>query len=456
MEQLSTDQKKEILKSNNLEKPIQQAKVLNSKLRVLTEYQTKEELNDEDGWREVKTYFATIFGEEKATRVLEFVQAPLKSVDLTNSILADLYRVFTPKDGYWKVRTTSDRNGEEIQKFAVYTKQKLEELYKKVLKDTPSLAVVLDFKENGEPNLIPIGPDRLLGGALHTNGQYKYIIFEHSEDKVAFYDAYEYSVFDVIGGEYFYNEQESNTHTIGYCPSHQVTWNVLNSKDNYRRQTPLTSALAKIYEWLFFDIYKYISDHYGAMPITERIVDKCSNPNCEDGFETVVRTDDDDLEHELRIPCKACSNKTLIGPLADIMHEKSDDPREDSMGKFAFINMPIDVLNYQSEQQEQREYYIKLKTVGVNNLKNQAVNELQVQGSFETQRQVLRNLAEDLEKTYKWLLETYIKSVNGPEAETNIDASWGTEWYIQKPGEALEEIKTAKEIGLPGGEVDEL
>ncbi|GAF92159.1 unnamed protein product, partial [marine sediment metagenome] len=255
---------------------------------------------------------------------------PLTVVDLSDSLLNELYKVLKPKNGYWDVIGTKINNIDEIKDFAVDARIWLEKQYKKTIKNQPSLTVVVDFDVENEPKLIAVDSDRIIDAKLDPDGQYQYIIFQHSTTiengqqvvRVAFYDNERYDVYKEVGNSYILEEELSNEHNIGYCPAHSISWEALTSTGNYRRKGPLTSVISKLQEWQFFDLYKFISDHYGSMPITERIVDGCTNLKCENGWEKVmVESNEPDVKsQEARVKCHVCSSKKAIGPLTDIKH----------------------------------------------------------------------------------------------------------------------------------------
>jgi hypothetical protein len=89
---LSESQIKEILQNPKLKNEINEGSKYESRLRVFTEPKSENELKNEAGWKEITGFLDKIFSTERSERIKRFITYPLSSVDITESILTDLYK----------------------------------------------------------------------------------------------------------------------------------------------------------------------------------------------------------------------------------------------------------------------------------------------------------------------------------------------------------------------------
>lgn len=465
---LSEPQIKEILKKPKLKKLIEKGKLYESELRVFTEPKTKREIIEEKGWEEVIMYFNSIFSAERSKRVQDFINYPLSSVDVTESILTELYKVFEARNTFFDIETINGGSSEKL-------KETIQELNivdwiknkgKEVLKNQPNTIVVIDKDENGNPYLLPIGLDRLIDCSVNDDSTLNYIAFHHSTTKndrgeevrrVSFYDAQYYRVYIEKGGEY--TREKNEEHKAGICPARMFLSDRYNSQDIFNRRIPLTTSISKIKEWQYFDIYKFYVDHYGPFPVIEKLADVCDDSSCENGTiresYTVIKNGDEVQEY-IELDCPTCSNKFQMGPgvLTELPpRDSKDDP--DYAGVFKMITPDTSNLKYLQDKLDSIERYIKLKTVGVDNiLQNEAINELQVEGNFESKQNALLKIKTNLDELYKWIVTAIYKIELGSDSKVNVYANFGTEFYLLSDTELLKRYELAKNAGLPSEELD--
>jgi hypothetical protein len=463
------NQIKEILKNPKREKEIARAKKTESLLRVFTEPKDRDEAKSEIGFQEFIRFIDKNFNAQRAERIKDFFLFPLSAVDISESILNDLYKVFDARNSFFDFKIDKKEGGEKIDQVIkeMNPVKWITEYGKKVLKNQPNLIVVIDKDKDGNPYLLPISTERLIDCSVKTDGSLDYVSFVHSIEKkdevevkrISFYDSEKYYVFIENDGEYTLDEELTNSHDAGVCPARMFLNDQLNSKDCFNRRIPFSSSLSKMMEWQYFDAYKFYADHYASFPVIERIEDKCEVEGCHSGiieYEEAVISDGDKVFHTKFKDCPACAKKDMIGPGIVVnlpAKDTKDDP--DSAGVFRMISPETTSLKYLQDKLDSIENNIKQKTSGVENIiTKEAINEKQAQGSFESRQNVLLKIKTNLDDLYKWIVTTTSKLMLDENIEVTINASFGTEFYLQSDTELQERYKTGKDAGLPVEELD--
>ena len=111
-----------------------------------------------------------------------------------------------------------------------------------------------------------------------------------------------------------------------------------------------------------------------------------------------------------------------------------------------------DKLKYTPEKLDELELEIRYKTVGISDLLDtQAVNEIQAKGSFASMDNILLRTKEELDFIYSWIIQT-VGHLLYPEAMIQVEANFGTEWYLISEEQLQMRFENAKKIGLPKSE----
>lgn len=449
---------------------IKSAKLHESALRVFTENLEEEELINEFYWQNFNNKLKTRV-EKKYARVCEFIRFPLPITQITDSILNDYYEVYEGKNRFFKINSNKD-----IERLNKWTKDFdlenwIEKESKDVFKNKPCSFVVVDRNEKGEPYLLNIDSNRLIDASIiDEDGNCGYIIFIHSVEKdetnsdnnITYYSVYDsesYRVFKKPNSSDTYEIVINQKHSLGYCPARTFIKTKSNSKNPFKRKVAFTQSISSLEDWTIFDIFRNYTDHYAPFPVTEAPVKKCPNTKCRDGKvseEEVINR----ATGESRIKwsdCTACNggkdNSTLVGPGTHIgIKLHSDKDKEDGSGKFKMHFPETDKMKFIPEKLDDLELEIRYKTVGVSNvLNNEAVNELQVKGSFVSMDSVLLRVKRELDNLYKWICETVGKLIY-KNSVINVEANFGTEFYLVSEEKLQERFENAKRIGLPKSE----
>lgn len=463
---------KEFLKKPKNSNLIKKGKDYQSRLRMYTEALSEEQLKKENAFTEFDKFLQKVLSEKKHSRIKDFIRYPLTSVDISESIMTEIYKVFDASNSYFNYDTGKDTEG-KIDK--VIRDNKVIEFIKhngkEVLKNKPNSVVVIDKDKEKNPYLLLVENERIVDFNLTEEGKFEYISFIHSitekeengktieEIRIAFYCDEFYRVF-LKKDDDFIKEIE-NAHKIGYCPCRFFIEDEITPNDCFSKKIPLTSVLSKLEDWQIFDIYKFYTDHYAPFPVIEKGEEKCSNDSCKGGMITVEDTyyeDDIRKTREIFKDCPVCKDKKITGPGTIISvpaRLDKEDPTE--AGLFRFISPDITSLKYLGEKLTELEDYIFMKSVGTNDLLDtEAVNKLQVKGSFETKKSVLLKIKPNFDNLYKWILETLNKVTNGPNSTISVACDFGTEFHLVSEEEMQKRYDNAKKIGLPEAEIDTL
>ena len=442
-----------------------------SRLRLFTEPKFKKDAEAEEAFKEFKASLNKTIGLDKSARIQNFIEYPLSVVSITNSLTKDLYKVFDAGNSFFGVEATNKDAGDKIKKIIDESDpvKWIETVGKKVLKNKPNTAVVVDKDEDGKPYMLAVYNDRIVDISISEDGfSCDYIIFKHSEvinkdteEKEIRYSAYsDEAYFVVLQINDRYEIETESSHDIGYCPARMFIKNPLNSDNEFTRESQLINQYSKIVEYQKFDVFKFYTDHYAPFPVTEMVRPTCGNDNCSNGFIekiTPYKADGETKELKEYVECGTCAESANIKIGAKIL---IDPPRGDgdktAAGIFRMISNDIENLKYLGEKQDKIAEEIKLRVVGQDNsVQKEAVNEMQVKGGVQSKENVLLDTKENMDGVYTWIAETISKSVNKNKSIV-INSNFGTEWYLMSEDDLQRRYDNAKKIGLPAYEIEQI
>lgn len=455
----------EILKNPKNKAKIKKALYYEKELRLYTEAQDEGELQNDEAFLALCAKIKKRLPNKAYNRVLDFIEYPLGAIDLTNSLLVKLYKVFQAKNTFFSHEIDSEQKNklfkDIIRELDVH--QFIIENGKEVLKNKPNTIIVVDKSKEGKPYLVTVETDRLIDADVKENGTMTYIAFNHSttEDgnkRIAFYDTEKYNVYLFDVQKQTYTLETSVEHKIGYCPARCFIKTPLNSKNYYKRETPIGTSVGKIREWQLFSVYKYYAEHYASFPVVEKMKGRCSNDECNGGFiphPNGTWFEDGNRRELPPIACPVCSKADSVGVGTVINIRPKQNDEDNGKGIFRFIAPEITGVKYLSEKLEKLEIETELKTVGQNNeVLTEAVNETQVKGSFQSREAVLLDLKELFEEIYIWISETSARAYFLGDVQIIVFANLGTEFYLVSEDDLQKRFEYAKKIGLPESEVD--
>lgn len=457
---------KEVLKTPNSKHEIEEAKAEESQMRVFTEVLRQNGVNKEQ-------YFQLLMrtmserAEKKFDRVSQFFRFPLPVVEITDSILSDYYKVFDGKNRYFNV--SSSRQIPILKDWIKETKPSLwiEKHAHKVFKNSPNSFVVVDADKNGMPYLVYVDSERLIDAKFKdSEGHLEYIAFVHSQNNedgilktlYSVYDDENYYVFEKDHDKDEYKTVKTVAHGLGFCPAKSFIRTATETDNLFKRRVAFSSALSKLEDWTMFDVFRNYVDYYAPFPITEAPVKKCANSECHDGKIPEETIDPDNRNNTVTNwrTCPVCDggqDGAQIFPGTHIgIKVQSDKSINDGSGVFKMIFPDTDKMEYVPKKLDDLELEIKHKTVGVNSIVNaEAVNEMQMQGSFASMESVLLRTKTELDVLYKWIVETVGKVIYG-DISFSVEANFGTEFYLASEEDLQRRFANAKKIGLPAEE----
>jgi hypothetical protein len=456
----------DLIKNPPKKNEIEQGKIYESRLRVLTESKFENDLKSETGFKKFKKTLESRLKSHKAERIENFFSYPLPVVNLSTSVLKELYKVFDAGNSFFNVEFMNAQQKKSIEPILMQTdivKWIIDE-GKEVLRNEPNKIVVIDKDEKGNPYILDIDSERLIDFKIKEDAELEYVIFVHSIEeenntkiiKYAVYDDMKYSVVECKNDTF--TMLSENAHNLEYCPARFFICEELNSNSEFSRNIPLAKAISKLEEWQCFDTFKHYVDYYAPFPVMEAPESNCSVENCVSGhIHTPQDYEEDGILKTRTIisDCPACSKKDLIGPGTVIRipaKQEKDDPTE--AGVFKMISNSVENLNYLKEKLSGIEDYIFNNVVGIDKtIQKQSVNELQMKGSYDTKENVLLSIKSEFDNLYIWIVKTISKLVV-KGVEMNVSANFGTEFYLLTESDLQDRFENAKKIGLPEIEVD--
>lgn len=456
----------EILTNPTNKKNIKSVKDQESQLRVFTEEMSKDELISESYWN---TLMATMKArsDKKFDRVIQFARFPLPIVQMSDSILNDFFKMFDGKNRYFDVE--ADRDVQRLDDWIANFKPVhwIENKARQVFKNKPNSFVVIDQDQMGNPYLVFVDSERLVDAKFKDNrGHLEYIAFIHSQKQHETKSGVITTLFSVYDDTTFYVYSKDSdadnfvevskvSHGVGYCPARSFISSPSNSQNPFKRRVAFSSALSKMEDWTIFDVFRNYVDHYAPFPVTEAPQRKCPNAECQNGkvSEEVVTDVREGTTKLVWSDCQACGGADHgqhIYPGTHIgIKVQSDKSMNDGSGVFKMIFPDVDKLKYVPEKLDDIEVEVRLKTVGINNLMdNEAFNEMQVKGSFASMESILLRSKMEMDVLYKWIVGT-VGRLLYRDLNANIEANFGTEFYLVSEEDLQKRYKEAKEIGLP-------
>jgi hypothetical protein len=370
--------------------------------------------------------------------------------------MQDVYAVFDSRNASFDVQYPSDRLKEvATQTFSnLNIRHWIENKGKDVLKCMPNSLAVVDINDQGEPILILVPNRKLLGYEFKKCGAFDYVVFEHSHGegwtRIAVYDDEYYRVILKTDSGNYTLEVE-NAHNLGYCPARYFYDKPLNNKYEFDGSVPLSNTIGVMSQWQLMETYIYYADHYSSFPAMEYADNECAVEGCNNGTiagEPILNDVNEVISHTLPKECPNCAKKGLIGPGTAVGIEVSEDSDiQDTRGVLRFVAPDVSSLEYAVGKQEERENFIKLNTVGYNNVvAREAVNEQQIRFLAESRSQPLREVSTHLTDLYVWLYQTVMNVIY--DTSININASFGTEFLVLSEKDLMMLIQEAKKAGV--------
>lgn len=255
-------------------------------------------------------------------------------------------------------------------------------------------------------------------------------------------------------------------HEMGKTPACKF-WNDPASLDcRIRSVGVISKSLGELRKLLFNLIGKDHADLYVKWPIVVSYKQKCTyedaegNP-CEDGFiRRPMRTSmDPDASITLADPvaCPQCAGGTnkWFGPGSHIQapgRATNEDP--DMLDAVKIVSGDVQSLEHIQKDLDRAISWLTFNMIGVTDeIVNQAINEKQVLGSFESRQNVLKDVAACFEKAHKFVLEAIGVLRYGKKQFKGATVNYGRQFFLHTVSEMGDQYQKGKTSGLPAYEL---
>jgi hypothetical protein len=379
---------------------------------------------------------------------------PLKTNEVIDDISDEYVKIFDAEDSFHHTEFTEDTLEEDFCEYL--DKIKFKEFWHNKAFNAMMTAInsimIVDLKqeqetEKPEPYVHLLDIEYVIDYKFDVNGNFEYIIFADGGDRVVYLDSEVYRLYIKIDGDYIQGIE--NFHDLGYTPARSFWSDEIDKKNPINKQAPLSSNLGRLDWLLFFETAKESLDIYAAYPLywayesTCDYKDKDGNP-CIDG-QIVNKTGD----NELLAPCPVCSSKLLVGPGSVLDVPIPDGEVQLNVPPAGIIGIDRASLDFNVNEAQRLRDVVVAGATGKNKLiQNSAINQDQVQGSFENQTNVLNWIARNFEKAQIWVTDT-IGQLRYGDQYLGVSLSYGTSFYLQSVDDAIKEYSSSKSAGMP-------
>lgn len=416
---------------------------------------------DKKAYEEFKSLPAGVLPADKFLTFNQMVTFPLQTVDFASD-LVDYFRVIFRGQNRGISYIFEDEQKEKD--FMVYlakniVNRKFEELSFNAFQYHINSVMIIDqpseVKNPPEPYLLFKEIETIAAVIYkdHDNYEIDMIAIDYG-GYIGVYDDEKYARLEKDkDGKVLPNTYKEVSHNIGYVPARWF-WTT-NAYKNVKKH-PLSKELGNLDILLFKLISKEVADLYIPFPLVLVPPTKCNYADdkgsiCSSG----ILVDDGGIaftENGKPKPCPLCSAHSLTGPGSMIIDgstssNKATEPK--------YINADTAGIKYYSDANQDRKESISFYTTGRVSFKNdQAKNEKQILGAFETQTNTLFGVKDNFEVAYKWVLATMGKIIYTSEQFKGVNVSFGTEFMIFSVKDLYELYQTGRENGFDDATLD--
>jgi len=402
---------------------------------------------------------------DKYQRFRQLIKTPYASLKVTSEIWTELERIFDGQNSFFNYEFTTTELQED---FMAYLKQIDDRNFFKTfgfdqLKYSINSVLVVDLPAEPEDTRLEpfyyfVSVDSIIDIKTDMKGEVKHIIFKLGENTIGAYCSEYYRVFDTTNDTLtLVSESE---HGLGYCPASFFWDKDLRADNCYLKKSPLTDCLAQLDRYLALDTFKEHADLYAPFPIVVSMEKLCNYEGCQDGWiNKEQRQYYNDTDYDIvytPVKCPACEERELIGAGTNFEYpapQATDSP--DLSNPVEIVSADVKPLEYIQAKLADVSASIKSAVIGTGSkmINDQAINEMQVMGSFESRRNVLITIKESFERIHKFANDTVAK-LRYADSFVGSTVYYGDEFYLKNLETLQEEYKMAKENGEPDEEID--
>lgn len=391
-------------------------------------------------------WISEILPKDKLTAVKSLLSEP-DTMTLTSEIYQSLGRVF---DGVDVSKIYNFTDTDYYSDFSEYCGGLFKDwrvLAMETMKTHINGFVVIDLPteqitERPEPYFYILEAHNVIDYACADDGAIDWIVFKSNGKYYAYCNEY-FRSFDLDKNDNIINLFESS-HDLGFCPVNWFWHEYIDEKRPEFKKSPISEYLAALDWAAFFSLSKRYADLYASYPIYWGYAQECGyqsdHYHCEGGY---LQDQDGNYIRGSKgmAECPMCSDRINgVGSFIEVTPPSEETGGIDLTPPVGVVNADINALKY-SVEEVKRLFSDIYRAVTGNALDSahysQAVNEIQVLSTLESQKGVLLNLKKNFEKTEKFIVDTVCALRYGDQfISSSID--YGTDFYLVDAPKLLE------------------
>ena len=410
------------------------------------------------------SFAASLLPPAKYHTFLQLFRFPVPTVSLSSRIYDSVSKVFEPINPVFDYEFSSDSDKEDYLR--IRDEEMLFDKWKKdgmeALKSNHNSILIYELPEvqDGDkpmPYRYFLSIENVKGVGVDDDGNIEWVYFSVGDGKFAFYDDTSYTLLD---SELVISQ---TPHDLGYCPAAFFWSENLSSDSNVIKKHPFSEHLFNFDMLLKYVIENEWLNLYARYPIVSVFAADCSFEDgdhyCDRGHLKSSR-DDSFIFNDAGIQeCPACSKHTLTAPGTVIEVDTPSPQNEytDLRNPVSITSMPVDLLKYNNTDIRERADYLFTSITGIGSeiINEQAVNEYQIIGIFESMERNLIMPQRNFERIMSWSDKTFCKLRYG---STFVDCtiSLGTKHYVLSSADIMSLYTLAKTTAMSDSVLDNL
>ena len=417
---------------------------------------------------------SNLLPDDKVPLFKSMLRWPLKTNGVTGEIYDRLFKVF---DGRNAASVYQFGSPELRDDWDAYRTGRLHEpeIWRtkgwEVFRLSVNSVMVVDLPE--EPNrtgypepyfyFLPIG--EVMSYRVNADsGNMDFLIFRQPGDRIAVIDDASYRIYQKDNGGNIGVLLSENVHGLGYCPARFFWQEPVSPEDPDVKASAITRELGALDWFLFFATGKRNLDLFGAYPIYSGYRQDCgyedeSGCYCDGGFLRNAQGQYMLDPAGSMLPCPKCKGHRIVGAgsFVDIPVPTPDNGNADLRNPVQVCTVDRDSLDYNVQEEERLRREIIASCVGSDSeiVNDQAVNEAQVDATYQKQNTVLQGIKRGFENAQKFVDETVCRLRYG-SGFLFASVNYGDQFYRLSADDLREKYKAARDSGASEAELDAL
>lgn len=440
---LSNEEIKQIVKENRNQKEIALGVEHQQRLRFHIEtILNKTDLSDY--YLDFKSWLGAtgpnepeLLAKDKYDRLISLIRAPIQTIELTESIFSRLFRIFYAQDSYFNYRFIDDSLEADWAEYRddLFWRVKGFEAMQTAIDSVWIAALPAEqMTEFPEPCNKLIDIENVLS---IQNDQYNnclHVVFKLGE-RVYVYDDASFRVWE---NDELKGDPIEVAHDLGYTPARMFWSERLVSQNNINKESPITKELTDLDWLLWHQTSKRYLDLANAYPTI------ISYDNDDDV------QDDDITANEQRKTGKKPKGNHMMGPGSyfTVPAPRGSDEVDMMKNPMQVINPDVDTLQWHVNEETRLTDKIFKSVVGTDQeVRNDtAKNEMQIEGSYESQTSVLLRVKQNFEIINRFADSTLARLRYG-ERFLTCEIDYGTNFFLKDVDDLQTELREAKDSG---------